>query len=163
MGVPVTGVPSIPQPLGGGAAAHEPLTEDLLERLLAAPDADALPAETQTARRDLSAYLNGLLAIKGKRRIDVVHEARLSEPHGYQIFTGARSPGRDKALALCFALACTVREAQRLLWHSGNAHLYARNRRDAIILFALGHGYTLAEADETLWRLGEQTVQGVGK
>lgn len=107
----------------------------------------------------MSTYLSTLLAEKGKRKIDVIHDANLNETFGYQIFSGERMPKRDKALQLAFGMACSVREAQRLLKHAGCNELYVKNRRDAIILFCIEHGQSLQETDALLYRFGEHTVQ----
>ena len=38
------------------------------------------------------------------------------------------------------------------------SELYCKNRRDAIIIYCIDKGYTLAECDDELYRLGEQTL-----
>lgn len=140
-------------------ADTEPLTEDLLDKLMESPSIDDFHIKQPQVKRDLSAYLNGLLALKDAKRIDVIHAANLNETFGYQIFTGDRNPSRDKVLALCFALQCSFKESQRMLWHADVSRLYLKNRRDAIISYCLLHGYGLDEADDELYRLSEATIQ----
>ena len=76
----------------------------------------------------------------------------------YQVFSGTRKIGRDNAIKLAFGIGCTLREAQRLLRHAGVSELWCKNRRDAIIIYAIEHGFTLAECDDELYRLGEDTL-----
>lgn len=136
----------------------EPLTDELLEELLSAPDPRTFMREHRLRARSLSDYLQQLLDEKGLRRIDVIHAAGLNETFGYQIFTGARKAGRDKVLQLAFAMRLTLREANRLLKLAGANELYCKNRRDAIIIFCLSNGCTLQETDDELYRFGEDTI-----
>ena len=141
------------------ASLPETLTEDLLAELLASPSAEAFYETHGTVDLNLSTYLAELLERKHRRKIDVIHDANLNETFGYQIFSGERNPSRNKVLQLAFAFSCTVREAQRMLRHSGANELYVKNHRDAIILFSLEHGANLQQTDEQLYRFGESTIQ----
>ena len=76
----------------------EPLTEELLDELLEAPSIDSYLSEHRPTGRSLAEYLNELLEAKRLKRSQVVRMANLNETFGYQIFTGARNPGRDKVL-----------------------------------------------------------------
>lgn len=150
-----------------GNQAHEPgafgapdavLTDDLLKELLEGPNIARFVQDVPDTAYDLPTYLNSLLKEKGRRRIDVVHAADLNETFGYQIFTGARKPSRDKAIQIAFGMPCTLRETQRLLKHAGCNELYVKNRRDAIIVFCLTNGMTLAQTEEELFRFGQRTI-----
>lgn len=147
--------------------AEEVLTEKLLEELLAAGDlrefvgtgASCCPgASIGSDGPSLSDYLNRLLEEKGLKRSDVVRRAGLNSTFGYQIFTGARKASRNKLLQLAFAMGLTLREANRLLRYGEAGALYCKNRRDAIIIFALDKGYSLQEVEEALFSLGEETI-----
>ena len=137
---------------------EEPLTEDMLAELLEAPDPRAVIKKAAHVPRDLSAYLNELLEARDLKRAAVVRDAGLNETFGYQIFTGARRASRDNLLKIAFALGLPLREANRLLQAGGVNELYCKNRRDAIIIFALSHGYTLQKTEEELYRFGETTI-----
>ena len=54
--------------------------------------------------------------------------------------------------------AAVVREANRLLQAGGANELYCKNRRDAIVIFAISHGYTLQKTEEELYRFDEATI-----
>ncbi len=56
-----------------------------------------------------------------------------------RIFAGEKIPSRDKLIALAFGLRLSEEETIKLLKISGNRELYARDERDALILFALYH------------------------
>ena len=121
----------------------EPLTEELLDELLEAPSIDSYLDVHAPGTRSLSDYLNELLVAKRLKRSQVVRMANLNETFGYQIFTGARNPSRDKVLQIAFAMALTLRETNRALEAAGVSSLYSKDRRDAIIIFCLDRGCSL--------------------
>ena len=137
---------------------EEPLTEELLAELIAAPSVDAAAGECAGEAPSLAGYLQQMLDEKGLRRADVVRDAGLNGTFGYQIFTGARGASRDKVLQIAFAMGLSLREANRALQAAGVNELYCKNRRDAVIIYCLTHGASLQQADEELYRLGERTV-----
>lgn len=137
---------------------EEPLTEDMLTELLEAPDPARFIDRAEVGRCDLAGYLNQLLEEHGLKRAAVVRVAGINETFGYQIFTGARKASRDNLLKIAFALGASLRETNRLLQAGGANELYCKNRRDAIIIFAISHGYSLQKTEEELYRFGEPTI-----
>ena len=137
---------------------EEPLTEELLSELLDAPSASSFLRGNKLLDRSLSSYLQQLLEEKGLNRAQVVRDAGLNETFGYQIFKGTRKASRNKVLQLAFAMRLSLRETDRLLQAAGLNELYCKNRRDAIIIFAVEKGYNLQKTDEELYRFGEDTI-----
>ena len=137
---------------------EEPLTEDLLMELLDALAVGDFFDETGDSSQTLTQFLNKVLTDKGLSRPDVVRNAGINSTYGYQIFMGERKPSRDKLLALGFAMNLSMRELNRMLRLGGVNELYCKNRRDAIIIFCLVHGYSLQRTEEELYRFGEQTI-----
>ncbi len=140
--------------------ASEPLTEELLRELLAAPDPGSFADAHDLGHRSLSGYLAALLAEKGLKRASVVRAAGLNETFGYQIFKGQRHPSRDKVIRLAIAMGCSLTETGRMLKASGASDLYCKDRRDAIVIFCIDRGLSLQEVDEQLYRLGERPLDG---
>ena len=136
----------------------EPLTDELLQELLDAPDPVKFASKHRITRRGLPAYLQQLLDEKGLDRPKVVKAAGLNPTYGYEIFTGGKRPSRDKLLQIVFAMGCTLQEANRVLQAGGHNELYCKNRRDAIIIFCLDHGQSLLRTDEELYRFGEEPI-----
>ena len=98
----------------------------------------------------LSGYLKELLRKKKLKRAQAVRDSLLDRAYAYQIFSGLRTPSRDKLIALVFGMHLSEAEGQRLLRISGNRELYARDERDVLILFSLQRGMGLFEANEPL-------------
>ena len=76
----------------------------------------------------------------------------------HQVFSGRRTPSRNRLLCLCFGLGASVDEAQDLLRHARLAPLYSRDRRDAIVIFGLSHNMTLGEINDKLYAEDADTL-----
>lgn len=98
----------------------------------------------------LSEHLNLLLSQKKIRKADVIRHSQLGRAYVYKIFAGEKIPTRDKLIALAFGLGLSDLETQKMLKISGNRELYARDERDAMILFALQRNKTVFEVNELL-------------
>ncbi len=101
-------------------------------------------------RGSLSEHLHLLLSQKSLRRADVIRGSLLGRAYVYRIFAGEKIPSRDKMIALAFGLRLSEEETIRLLKFSGSRELYARDERDALILFALQRHMTIMDANELL-------------
>lgn len=98
----------------------------------------------------LPEHLKLLLSQKGMSRADVVRGSLLDRAYVYQIFSGEKAPSRDKLIAIAFGLCLSDDETQKMLKLSGNRELYARDERDALILFALQRKKSIFEANDLL-------------
>lgn len=136
----------------------ERLTEEVLQELLEAPSLDGFIGSHDFPAATLPGFLEHMLQKKGLKRSRVVRMADLNETFGYQIFTGARNPSRDKVLQIAFAMALSLRETNRALKAAGASSLDPKCRRDAIIIFCIDQGCSLQKVNEELYRLGENTV-----
>lgn len=141
-----------------GEDVAERLTEEVLQELLDAPSLDEFIDAHEFPAVTLPEFLERMLEKKGLKRSRVVRMADLNETFGYQIFTGARNPSRDKVLQIAFAMALSLRETNRALMAAGASSLDPKCRRDAIIIFCIDRGCSLQKVNEELYRLGEDTV-----
>ncbi len=121
-------------------------------RMRKARDIDEYLDENQEymLNQSLREHLNALLVQKGLLVADVARGSQLDRKYVYQIFDGKKRPSRDKLIAIAFGLGLDEEETQRMLKVSGNKELYVRNRRDAVILFALQRKKTLMETNDLL-------------
>ena len=111
----------------------------------------------------LSEYLMLLLKHKKLKRADVVRDSGLEKAYVYQIFSGEKKPARDKLIAIAFGLHLNSKETQRMLKLGGCSELYARQTRDAIILFAIQRGIDIWKTDDFLADNGFATILDAGK
>lgn len=101
-------------------------------------------------KTNLSEHLNMLLSLKKLKKADVVRASLLDRTYVYKIFAGEKNPTRDKLIALAFGLHLSDLETQKMLKLSDNRELYARDERDALILFSLQRNKTVFEVNELL-------------
>ncbi len=128
-------------------------TDELNHEIKAATDIEDYlgPNKENLLKLSLPEYLKMLLSQKGISRAEVVRGSLLDRAYVYQIFSGERTPSRDKLIAIAFGLCLSDAETQKMLKLSGNRELYARDERDAVILFALQREKTIVEANELLF------------
>ena len=128
-------------------------TDELTHEIKTATDIEDYFTENreQMLSQSLPEHLKLLLSLKGLGKADVVRDSQLDRSYVYQIFSGERKPSRDKLIALAFGLRLCVEETCRMLKLSGNRELYARDERDALILYALQHQKTILETNELLF------------
>lgn len=92
-----------------------------------------------------------LLPQKKLSRAKVARDSLLDRAYVYQIFSGEKTPSRDKLIALSFGLRLSDQETQKMLKLSGNRELYARDARDALILYAIQHKQTIMQTNDLLF------------
>ena len=113
----------------------------------------------ESDRLSVREHLHKLLKEKGLDKAAVIREANLARTYGYQIFQGEKTAGRDKLLAIAFAMNLSLEECNRLLTVAKTGVLYSRNRRDAIIIFSLERSLSLLEVNELLYEMEESIIE----
>ncbi len=108
---------------------------------------------------NLAEFLHQMLEERQVSVGEAIQMCNLDRSYGYQLFNGIRRPIRDMLLTLALRLGLTEEETQRLLKLAGRPVLYARNRRDAALLYGLNHRLSLAETEELL---GSLEVESLG-
>lgn len=132
-------------------------TEELEQEIRTSSSPDVLSSE-QFSLPKLAEYLVTLLQTHGLTVQDVVRICNFDRSYGYQLFNGTRRPTREFLLRLALALELEEAEAQRMLKIAGRTPLYARNRRDAAILYGLTHKLTAEKTNELLVSLDEKPL-----
>ncbi len=132
---------------------NEKNTDTLQQELMSTNNLDRFLTENDASFRDvpLQEAIQRIFDEKGISKAQLAKQSGISEVYLHQLFSGRRFPSRSRLLCLCFGLGATVDEAQSLLQQARHAPLYSRDRRDAIIIFALSHHMTLFEVNDKLF------------
>ena len=132
---------------------NEKNTDTLQQELMSTNNLDRFLTENDASFRDvpLQEAIQCIFDVKGMSKAQLAKQSGISEVYLHQLFSGRRFPSRSRLLCLCFGLGATVDEAQSLLQQARHAPLYSRDRRDAIIIFALSHHMTLFEVNDKLF------------
>ena len=107
----------------------------------------------------LSEYLAEKMQEKHISASELIRTSQIQRNYGYQILNGTRIPSRDKVLALCFALHLELSDTQRALTLAQAGMLYSKNKRDSILIFAIGKNLSVIETNDLLYELKETLLQ----
>lgn len=135
-------------------------TGQLNQELMQASSLGEYVSENRDAfsEQALSQLLSELYEKKSISKAALARRAGMSEVYLHQVFSGRRSPSRDRLLCLCLGLEATLEETQELLRQTGFAQLYPRHKRDAVISYGLVHGISLGEINDRLFVENEKTL-----
>lgn len=98
----------------------------------------------------ISDYLQRLCFEKNMELAQVIKRSGIDRTYGYQLFSGRRTPSRDKLIQLGFGFALMLPELQTLLRIAGKSQLYPKIKRDAAIIYGLNNNFTVAQMQELL-------------
>ena len=94
----------------------------------------------KVTREEFSTYITDMIKQKGFKIIDVIYKADLGESNGRHIIGGQTNcRNRDTILRICIATELDLTETNRALKLCNMAPLYAKNKRDAIIIVAINN------------------------
>lgn len=134
-------------------------TEELLSLI---QNADNIQFYLEENKEDLhqwtlERYLHYLMDEKHLKISDVMNRSGQSD-YVYKIFKNQRKPSRDILLAIAIGMKCDLKETQTLLRIASLARLDPRCKRDAIVIYAVLHQYTIMEINEILYDLEESLL-----
>ena len=135
-------------------------TDGLKQELMSSPDLDEFLSENEEAfcNNSASDILVRLFNEKNISKAALARKSGISEVYLHQIFSGKRTPSRNRLLCLAFGLEAKLDDVQELLKLCGFASLYPKNRRDAIIIYGLTHDSELFEINDKLFVENEETL-----
>ena len=119
---------------------------------------EVVDSEPMFIKSTLSEYLNELVDTKGLKKASVILQSGLERTYAYQIFSGKKTPSRDKLLALAIGMKLTFEEVQNLLKVNGYAQLYPKHKRDNIIIFGFYKGQSMWELNDNLLVMDEELI-----
>ena len=138
-------------------------TNDLLKRLQNSKDLEALSDYIDNMESNypysLSEHIKNLLKEKAINTSELIKRSRIERTYCYQILNGRKRPGRDKILARALAFNLNVEETQKVLRIAKEGDLYAKDKRDCILIFALNHKYNLIDTNQLLNHYGEAELR----
>lgn len=126
-------------------------TEELLKRLNNSRDLESLSNYLDNIEdvvpHSISDYLKIILKDKKMTPSDVIKRSRIERTYCYQILNGRKKPGRDKLIAIALALSLDLNETQRLLETAKESVLYAKSKRDSVLIYALNNKMSVLDTN----------------
>lgn len=134
-------------------------TKELLNRLSNTNDIQKFFADYQTEfiALDPIEFMNEIFVKKNMSLAEVSRKSEQGE-YVYKVFKGERKASRDVLIAIAIGMQMNINEIQLLLRISRYAVLDPRNKRDSIIIYSLKECHTVAQTNDLLYELGEQTL-----
>lgn len=90
--------------------------------------------------KKFSYYMKDLIKEKGMTIKRVIFLTGISESYGRQILDGKKTENRDLIIGLCISAGFTIKETNRALKLKGMQSLYAKSKRDAVIMIEINKG-----------------------
>ncbi len=137
-------------------------TIELLDILNHAENSEALKkyleATNDYKSLNFTDYFNDLLSKKEINKSDMVKRSGIERTYLYHILSGDRLPGRDNALRLCIGAGLSLEETMRCLKLLSAGILYAKNKRDSIIIYAINRSFSVDETNSLLYEMQEKPL-----
>ena len=111
-------------------------TGDLMHKLTSTESTEELDQYLESIR---DKYPKDLSAEKGMSIAEMQKKSCIDRTYIYQIMDGSKHPGRDKIIAMAVACNMTLPECQRALEIAQEGILYAKSRRDSLIIYAINN------------------------
>jgi len=132
-------------------------TQELLQNLTSINSIEVLETylkqlETLHQFVSISDYFNHIIQERNIKKATIINHSSLDRTYAYQILNGSKQASRNKLLALCFALPLSLKETQYALTINGNNILYAKNKRDALIIYAINTKQSLLDCNHQLYQ-----------
>jgi len=100
--------------------------------------------------KDFSSYIKAVLAEKGMSVADLQRASCIDRNYIYQIVDGSKHPGRDKIIAIAIGCRMDLKECQRALEITNEGILYAKSRRDSLVIYAINNGLSVMSLNALL-------------
>ena len=135
-------------------------TDNLKMELMTAPCLTSFLKENDDSfqKPDIQGLILNMIHSHDISKSVLARQAGMSEVYLHQLLSGRRNPSRSRVLCICIGMGASLDETQELLKKGGFAQLYARNRRDAVIMHGITHQKTLTQINESLYLVEEETL-----
>lgn len=108
--------------------------------------------------KNFSSYIKAILDSKGMSVADMQKLSGIERTYVYQIMNGRKHPGRDKIVAIAIACRMTLPECQRALEIAKEGILYAKSKRDSLMIYAVNKKMCISELQALLEKYGQQPL-----
>lgn len=136
------------------------------DELIAELTADSTDFETYIAENsgslieiNLIDFWGRMIKKSGLSNGNIINRSNYSYYYFYEVISGKKIPSRDKIVSLVLAMHLELEDCQTALKYCGKSALYPKLKRDSILIYAVSHGFSLAETNELLDKEGFQQLQ----
>lgn len=106
----------------------------------------------------LRCYLKALIEQKHFTKVQMIRDSGINRRFFFDILSGKRNPTRNYVLRMMIALHIPLKNAQWLLRATGYAQLYARDKRDSVIIYCINHKTNVNECNVMLKKINFEEI-----
>ena len=101
----------------------------------------------------LNQYLKAIIEQKGFTKAQMIRDSGINRRFFFDILSGKRKPTRNYILRLILTLQLPLKNVQWLLRATGYAQLYARDKRDSVIIYCINHKNSVNDCNKMLEKI----------
>ena len=106
----------------------------------------------------LSRYLKALIDKRAYSKAQVIRDSGINRRFFFDILADKRKPTRNYVLSILIPLQTPLKNVQWLLRATGYAQLYARDKRDSVIIFCINHQSSVKYCNLMLDKIGFEMI-----
>ena len=106
--------------------------------------------ENSFIKKDLNDSWLGLIKKSKLSKADIINKSDIGYTYFYDILRGEKCPSRDKKVRLVLAMKLELDECQKMMKLYNWAPLYAKDKRDSAMIYAVNNSFSVWQLDELL-------------
>lgn len=107
-------------------------------------------AENSFVKKDVNDSWLGLIEKSELSKSDIINKSDIGYTYFYDILRGKKCPSRDKIVRLVLAMKLGLEECQKLMKLYNWAPLYAKDKRDSAMIYAVNKSFSVWQLDDLL-------------
>lgn len=107
-------------------------------------------AENSFVKKDLNDTWQKLIEKSKLSKSDIINKSDIGYTYFYDILRGEKCPSRDKIVRLILAMQLELDDCQKALELYNWAPLYAKDKRDSAMIYAINNKLSVWSLDELL-------------
>ena len=107
-------------------------------------------AENSFIKKDLNDTWQKLIEKSNLSKSDIINKSDIGYTYFYDILRGEKCPSRDKVVRLILAMQLELDDCQKALELYNWAPLYAKDKRDSAMIYAINNKLSVWSLDELL-------------
>ena len=135
-------------------------TKELLEKLGNKKSLTAIFDENKSLFSDMSIgeYIAAEIDRRGITKTKVIKASGINKRFFFDILSGKKNPSRRYIIRLFLAMQLNLNDIQWYLRATDYPQLYARNKRDAVIIYCINHKLSVDECNRMLNNVGLENL-----
>lgn len=110
-------------------------------------------------KKNAKKHWENLLKKSEMTKSDIINKSDIGYTYFYDIIRGEKCPSRDKIVRLILSMNLSLDECQNTLKLYNWSQLYAKDKRDSAIIYAINHQMTVWQLNEMMSENSIETLK----